>query len=204
MRSIAIGGALFVASALTAASPSSASAQQRQQSAAPRRETDFSGRWSFVSRDSSSETRRAGAQDPLGTDAEDEGGGRRVRQEMVVTQSAESLTVRRRLMDSAGRVVRTLSATYRFRGGEEWSGPYAVQPGAVATTSARWMENGRALELTTVARWRRRDGSSGERQVATTESWRLRADGTLRRRLNEVTAAGTRSATETWRRAEQR
>ena len=101
---------------------------------------------------------------------------------IIVTQHAESLTVDRKIVDGTGKVFAFAGkATYRPTG--EWTGPYNSPVGSTARTSMRWLEGGRVLELTTVATFTR---AGAERRLTTTETWRMNADGSLRRERHET------------------
>jgi hypothetical protein len=112
--------------------------------------------------------------------------GRFPPQELVVTQSPDSIAVRHSMVDSATRKpIMSISAIYRTIG--EWSGPYNSPPGATAKTKTAWKQQGNLLELTTAASWTRRD-KSGQSRSTTTETWRLAADGTLHREIHALMA----------------
>ena len=115
---------------------------------------------------------------------------------MLVTQGADSVTVQIHLLDSADIVIASPGrVTYR----SEWSASGNSPSGTGVRTRMKARPRDGSLELTTMTPETQRE-RGGESQIATTETWRIGADGTLDRRVHSVGAEGTVDRVETWRR----
>ena len=113
---------------------------------------------------------------------------------MTVTQTPESISVRIQVLDSADQTVDDPPLRiYR----SQWSASDPESFGAASRTRMKIHRHDGTLELTTIAT----AGPAGHNEVVTTtESWRIRTDTLLERRVKGVSANETLERIEIWRR----
>jgi hypothetical protein len=145
---------------------------QQSQSPAAGRSPDFSGTWRSNSTDwMDTPPGLRPARDP--------------KTQLIVSQEKDSIRVVLVTLEDSSDNVRFSQTPLTYRFGGEWSGPFNLPPNSTVTTGAKWIENGRSLELSSVVVFQRRDGT-GEFRITTTENWSLDADGALRRKIRQV------------------